>query len=114
MSNTEFITCVEIPVSNYEGNDVFMMRLYFKGKKSPTRQQVLWDLKRMDERSLEDSKNGWGPYIDSYKEAISIVSSIKDWEFVSPNHTVCRSITTEHPKFGRQPFTWLVIEPTEI
>lgn len=108
-----FITRITIPISDYYGEEVFMKQIYFECEyPSPTKEQVL--------KSLEYNKQENGKYpeqnTEEESESLEIVKLVedKDWRFVNPSGVVGTNTFINHPKFGKQPFSWEVIKPIKI
>lgn len=92
---------ISIPVSSYEGDEVFHQLLHFitSDWNSPTRRSVLESLELLHNRDKDDPQ-----YDGTWSEAITIVRDCESFPItyhgmIATNHFV------EHPKFGRQPIS---------
>lgn len=107
-----FITRITIPISDYYGQEVFMNQMYFECEQfSPTKEQVIKALEYIRQENEEYTE-----YLEEHSEVLEIVKLIKDneWRFVSPHGVVGTNTFVNHPKFGRQPFSWEIIKPIPI
>lgn len=107
-----FIIKIEIPTTNYYGDDVFMYEMYFECEKSsPTKEQVIKALEDIDRENKQ-----YPEYLGEENEALDIVKLVEDddWRFVRPLGIVGENTFVNHPKFGKQPFSWSVIKPIKL
>ena len=107
-----FITRITIPIGDYYGENVFYKQYYFQCKNnSPTKKQVINVIEKLDNEYKQ-----YLDYIGEDYEALGIIKLIpdEDWQFVSPYNLVCTNTFVEHPKFGRQPLNWDIINLIDV
>ena len=94
---------LDIPLENYDGDDTYEQRVYFGVHHTPSKEQVLEQLKFLHER---DSK--YPEYIGTWERAIKLIESIKDFPRLEAG--VVSTNTFVDTKFGKRPLTMSVPE----
>lgn len=103
-----FITKITIPISDYYGENVFEKQLYFEcERRSPTKQCVVDYIKDMIEEEKEFIEESG--FQSDMPETLQIVELIPDGEWQQVGYLARTNTFVNHPKFGRQPFSWDVI-----
>ena len=111
----KFITMITIPIENYYGDDIFILRKFFIGERSPSKTEVLNALEIEHQRNLEIFENGENFYSNDEGKAIEIVKMIYDWKHVHPSIILQTNVFIKHPKFDKKyPFVWEIMNVLEF
>jgi len=102
------ITRVSIPVTGCYDDELVFFSLYFEGHRSPCKKDVLDVLK-----DTIDTYSDLPEAVVSFemsKEAYEITQSVHDWQYVNDHSIVETNTFVEHPKWGRQPYSWRILD----
>ena len=91
---------ISIPVSSYEGDEVFHQLVHFVTNKwrSPTKQEICRSL-----QLLHDRDSVFCEYTGTWSEAMEIVALCDLVDFpITYDGLICTNSHVQHPKFGRQ------------
>lgn len=104
---------IEIPVSDYYGEEVFFQEFFFECEKCPTKEQVVGFLKELEKEELSDPGYLGTSVAKECLESIAGITSIDEWPDLH-SYLVLTNVRTMTPKFGDQPLTMALITPHHL
>lgn len=104
------IVCYQMPISNYEGTDVFEKHLYVKCENiSPSHNELLNILQKLadEEESYLIKHPEHGPSMNEWLQCLETINLLKQPVDVlsETGGLIGTSVTIIHPKFGKQSFS---------